>query len=279
MIIPLLAGDPAKPAPEVERVTYTPPAFPLHVASQIVVDGNSISAGHIAIPTLADTLKEYFGGRANGTLISSGAVNGETWQKLLANINTPGDVVSRWDTRRDFHAVIANETTNSIRLGASVEQTKQDAEAYFEFLADTYPSAVVVAWPALPAGHADAATYPLEPGYNAGIVEVNEWMRTHLAALSIDVWVDVRSGHPQFDHDGSLPERFTAFADGWQESPPSRNMWGKFGWLHPTVGEFPSGGGKGRGKRAIAAALGDVFLSGLVPSMPQRFPRMVFPFR
>ncbi|MGQ4553257.1 hypothetical protein ACUIAJ_03880 [Dermabacteraceae bacterium CCM 9519] len=274
----LLAAQSASPDSAEPSEPGAPTALPLAPSTQILVDGNSISAGHIAIATLADTLTEALGADSGGARIESVAVNGQTWADMLAKKDDPGDLTETYRPAYTHHLIIANETTNSIRLGASVEQTKQDITAYFGYLAETYPAAVVLAWPALPAGHADAATYPQEPGHNAAIVEINEWMRANLAALSIDAWVEVRAGHPQFDHDGSAAEKFQAFADGWQESPPSKNLWPKFGWLHPAIGKFPAAADKGRGKRAIAAALARALTSGEVPPAPVDTPVIITPW-
>lgn len=245
------------------------PRFPLGVESQIIVDGNSISANHGSVPTLAQLMIERLGAALNGTSIVNAATNGETWADMLNSKGTYSiSIESVRDRNRPYCAVIIGETTNSIRGGRSVEDTKADVIAYIRHVRELIPQAVIIAWPALPTGHADEATYPGDAAENAAIMEVNEWMRDNAKELGIDVYLDVRAAIPQFNHDGNSAESFTRYQPYWQEAPPTKGNWnGSFGWLHPAMGEYPSSEHPmGVGKRAIADYFVQAFLSGKIPA-------------
>ena len=236
---------------------WVPPAFPLVPTSQIVVDGNSISANHGLVPTLAELLSTRLPVQCAST-----AISGQTWQGMLAD---HADVDAAWDDQATNHALVVNETTNSIRTGRSVADTKQDITDYFEAVRSAHPW-VIVAWSALPVGHADEGAYPGEIVKNAGIVEINDWMSANRKALGIDTWLDARA-IPQYGHDGSNPAAFEAYQAGWQEVPPSA-LWEMFGWLHPTTGAWPTTGNAGVGKAALAGMIASAFESGQVPAVP-----------
>lgn len=245
------------------------PAFPLGVESQIIIDGNSISANHGSIPTLAQLMIERLGSSLNGASIVNAATNGETWADMLKSGGPYSiSIESVRDKNRPFCAVIIGETTNSIRGGRSVEDTKADVIAYVKHVRELIPQAVIIAWPALPTGHADEATYPGDAAENAAIVEVNEWMRGNAKSIGIDLYLDVRAAVPMFNHDGNSAGNFTKYQQWWQEAPPSTNNWaGSFGWLHPAVGEYPSSEHPmGVGKRAIADYFAQAFLTGKIPA-------------
>lgn len=236
------------------------PRFPLDGTGQVIVDGNSISANHGSRPTLANLLAERLGG--DGLLVTNAATNGETWQIMVEG----GEITpaQRRDTNRPFLAVVMNETTNSIRTGRGVESTQQDILDYTAMIRATWPWAVIIAWPALPVGHGDDTAYPLDRDRNHQITQINDWMAANQSELSIDVWADLRTAIPQYNHDGNEPEPFRAYATAWQEQEGSTS-WQQFGWLHPDTGTWPTTG-PGTGKRAIAAHLAELFATGQIPA-------------
>lgn len=249
----LLGTLAANAVPKPRALSWT-----LGASSQIVVDGNSISANHSSV-TLASLLidrLDRLGVNLYGTVIDSVAANGDTWQSMTARASA---TMNLWDPTKNYHLLITSENTNSIRNGGTLASVSADIDNYIAAVTDINKPWTILGWGAVPFGHADSITYPSEAQWPMLRSQLNSYLRT-----KVDAWADITQ-HAQYNHDGTRPVKFSKYRVGWQDAPGGGN-WPTWGWLHPTTGDYPTNSNysDGYGKKVIAAIIVDTILSGSV---------------
>ena len=241
---------------------YVPDPLVLSPAVQVVFDGNSITArGMDAAVSLA------LGPDRNGASISTNggiAIHGQKWIDMA---NAHADVTAAWDDTKAYHVLVVNETTNSIRAGGTnTAQTIADAQTYLDAVLAEKPWVVLI-WGTVPAGHANAVDFPEEFVENDTMLEVDAYMAANYRAMGAHGYVDVRSGVPQYDHDGRDIEIFRAYASTWAEQE-NTSEWAPSGWVHPAMGVDPGPGEPGTGVKVIASRIADALSNGSLPATP-----------
>lgn len=175
----------------------------------LVVDGNSISANHYttigtfdnhiaAVPALSPRVVSH----------SCFAVSGHKWSDMLGHV---AGVSSAW-VEGAVNILIAWETTNScFNVTTTAEQVIADAKAYVAACLSAHPW-TVVGVTALPRG--GSAAYSVK---NQMVVDVNGDMVANPGSYGFSTVVDVRAGHPEFDHDGNSSAAFASNSSLWVE--------------------------------------------------------------
>lgn len=239
-ILGLLAGS--------GSVFVPPPSGPgpgLSSAVSLTFDGNSLTAGAGTPQPLIHYVIEYLGEDLNGARYLKGGnyqtagISGQDWTGMTAN---HGDADFFFDPTRT-NCLVVSEDTNAIHQGAgrTAAQTIADAKAYFAAMWAVHPEWKILMWGNIPRTS--------DPSKNAALIEVNDYWRENWAAEGLAGWVDVRTGIPQYDHDGSSNALFTAYAGSWAETSAP--------YVHPNEGSYENN----TGTRAIARRLGDALQS------------------
>lgn len=206
-------------------------------AVNIVVDGNSISAGSYST---VGTLDVHIANTppwdsCPASLTHSGhAVSGASWIDMLGH---GAEVDAAYDPDR-VNVLVAWETINSLADGRSAAQVLTDLTAYTSARKATRPGWRILHVETIPYGGSGAwATF------NANMATVDAAVRAEPAAYGFDATVSPRVA-PAFDHDGTTSGPFAAYASYWHETGVP--------YIHPTDA------GKAVITPAIAQAVADL---------------------
>lgn len=237
----LLAAAGAVDAPVDPPVDPGPTKLPADLS--MTFDGNSISAGNNTPEPLLYYVVEYLNsiGALNSANVHTVAIGGQRWVEMSA---AHADVDAAWEPSRT-NVLIAGEDCNSVfQGGKSTAQVLQDTRDYYAVVKAAHPGWKILMWGNLPRGglSSDAAN-------NDSLIALNDYWRNNWQAEGIDGWVDMRT-IPQYDHDGTTTEAFTAYADAWSETAPA--------FVHPLEGTYADNTGARAIARKIAIAMIDL---------------------
>lgn len=228
----------------------------LSSAVNIVFDGDSITNDFLAsgLDALVKERLDALSARNGATLSINGGlgINGQTWDAMLVN---RADLDAAWVDGKTNVLIVA-ETTNSVFVdGRTAAQTITDAQFYLSSIRATHLWNILL-WGTIPRGWGDETGHPGEVAKNTAMATVDAYMAANYVDMGARGYVEVRTGIPQFNHNGSSAASFSAYQSTWNETGP---------WVHPTDGTFPSGATPGTGKRAIAAKIVDALLTMTIP--------------
>lgn len=187
----------------------------------LVVDGNSISANHYtSIGTMDKHIWRYLADLPAGSTHSCYAVSGHTWGDMIATHGAQVDAAWR---EGYTNVLVAWETTNSVwGLTGTVESVKADIKAYMDARLAAHPWLTVT-----------AQTLPRGGSTSASVIQRNNDCFAIDAAVAADPGyygfakvAQVRTGHVEFNHDGTDPTQFSERQELWNETA--------FPWIHPT---------------------------------------------
>jgi len=198
--------------------TLAKKAFRPSVNTKIIVDGNSIFAGHAG--TQMGTLlaaSSYFSG-TEATIVNY-AISGQTWQMMNGIGGSATDVDGAFVALKT-NILICMETTNAVgntnRTGA---ECYQDAVNYLAARKAAHPTLKIALCSALPRD--GVAGFK-----NTNISICDDLMRANYRAIGADIFIDFRSGSSPFNHSGTVAQAFIDTQSIWAETS---------GWLHPNT--------------------------------------------